>query len=63
MYLSVSSSFGGILCLSPLKCLRAVGYTLPLYKSVFEERFYLWPIPQSEIDKNNGGLIQNPDYK
>ena len=26
--------------------------TLPLYKSVFEKRFYLWPIPQSEIDKN-----------
>lgn len=37
--------------------------TLPLYKSVFEKRFYLWPIPQSEIDKNNGVLIQNPDYK
>ncbi|WP_374939031.1 RagB/SusD family nutrient uptake outer membrane protein [Parabacteroides merdae] len=34
-----------------------------MYKSVFEERFYLWPIPQSEIDKNNGGVIQNPDYK
>ena len=37
--------------------------TMPLYKPVFEERFYLWPIPQSEIDKNNGVLIQNPDYK
>lgn len=36
---------------------------LPLYKSVFEERFYLWPIPQSEIDKNQGILIQNPNYK
>lgn len=36
---------------------------LPLYKSVFEERFYLWPIPQSEIDKNHGILIQNPNYK
>lgn len=37
--------------------------TLPLYKSVFEDRFYLWPIPQSEIDKNNGVLVQNPNYK
>lgn len=37
--------------------------TLPLYKSVFEDRFYLWPIPQSEIDKNNGILVQNPNYK
>lgn len=36
---------------------------LPLYKSVFEDRFYLWPIPQSEIDKNKGVLVQNPDYK
>lgn len=36
---------------------------LALYKSVFEERFYHWPIPQSEIDKNNGVLIQNPNYK
>lgn len=37
--------------------------TLPLYKPVFESRFYQWPIPQSEIDKNNGVLIQNPNYK
>lgn len=37
--------------------------TLALYKSVFEDRFYLWPIPQSEIDKNNGILVQNPNYK
>jgi len=28
----------------------------------FEERFYLWPIPQSEIDKSDGTLTQNPDY-
>ncbi len=28
----------------------------------FEERFYLWPIPQTEIDKSQGVLEQNPDY-
>lgn len=32
------------------------------FKAKFEERFYLWPIPQSEIDKSNGILIQNSDY-
>lgn len=36
--------------------------TLPLYKPYFEERFYRWPLPQSEIDKSNGVLKQNPDY-
>jgi hypothetical protein len=28
----------------------------------WEDRFYRWPLPQSEIDKNNGTLEQNPDY-
>ncbi|WP_209329200.1 RagB/SusD family nutrient uptake outer membrane protein [Lunatimonas salinarum] len=28
----------------------------------FEERFYHWPLPQSEIDRSQGVLIQNPDY-
>ena len=28
----------------------------------FEERFYLWPIPQTEIDKSQGALEQNSDY-
>ena len=28
----------------------------------FEERFYRWPIPQSEIDKSQGILEQNQDY-
>src|SRR5690606_25295983 len=28
----------------------------------FEERFYLWPLPQTEIDKSQGVLEQNPDY-
>ncbi len=29
----------------------------------FEERFYHWPLPQTEIDKSNGVLVQNPDYQ
>lgn len=37
--------------------------SLPLYRSVFEDRFYLWPLPQNEIDKNRGILVQNPNYK
>ncbi|MEH6307527.1 RagB/SusD family nutrient uptake outer membrane protein [Olivibacter sp. CPCC 100613] len=28
----------------------------------FEERFYRWPLPQTEIDKSQGVLEQNPDY-
>lgn len=28
----------------------------------FEERFYNWPLPQTEIDKSQGQLEQNPDY-
>ena len=28
----------------------------------FEDKFYLWPIPESEIEKNQGKLEQNPDY-
>jgi hypothetical protein len=28
----------------------------------FEDKHYLWPLPQAEIDKANGVLIQNPDY-
>ncbi|WP_158797588.1 RagB/SusD family nutrient uptake outer membrane protein [Pedobacter sp. L105] len=29
----------------------------------FEDKFYKWPLPQTEIDKSGGVLIQNPDYK
>ncbi len=29
----------------------------------WEDKFYHWPIPQEEIDKNHGTLEQNPDYK
>lgn len=28
----------------------------------FEEKFYHWPLPQSEIDRSNGILVQNPNY-
>ena len=28
----------------------------------FEHKHYLWPLPQSEIDKNKGVLVQNPNY-
>jgi hypothetical protein len=28
----------------------------------WEDRFYHWPLPQSEIEKSNGILKQNPDY-
>jgi hypothetical protein len=28
----------------------------------FEKRNYHWPLPQSEVDKSNGILLQNPDY-
>lgn len=29
----------------------------------YEDRFMFWPIPQAEIDKANGILIQDPAYK
>lgn len=29
----------------------------------FEKKNYVWPIPQAEINKSKGILIQNPDYK
>ncbi|WPP49763.1 RagB/SusD family nutrient uptake outer membrane protein [Catalinimonas niigatensis] len=29
----------------------------------FEERFYHWPLPQTEIDKSQGELEQNPAYQ
>lgn len=41
--------------------LNAVKDAPVVYK--FEDKNYLWPIPQSEIDKNQGKLIQNPNYK
>ena len=32
------------------------------YQPRFEEKFYYWPLPQSEIDKAGGILVQNPNY-
>ena len=29
----------------------------------FEDKHYLWPLPQTEIDKAKGVLEQNPDYR
>ena len=36
----------------------------PMYgtKSVFKPEFYFWPLPQGEIDKSNGVLVQDPAY-
>jgi len=34
-----------------------------LFPLHFEDKFYLWPLPQTEIDKSGGVLVQNPDYK
>ncbi|MDM1296159.1 RagB/SusD family nutrient uptake outer membrane protein [Sphingobacterium sp. N143] len=41
--------------------LNAVQDAPVVYK--FEDKHYLWPLPQSEIDKNQGILVQNPNYK
>ena len=29
----------------------------------WQDKFYQWPLPQTEIDKSDGILIQNPNYK
>lgn len=36
----------------------------PLYTQVarYEDRFVFWPLPQAEIDKSNGILVQDPAY-
>ncbi len=41
----------------------AVDPAVPGYKKVFKTAFYNWPIPLSEIDKANGALTQDPNYK
>ena len=33
------------------------------FQPVFKPQFQFWPLPQSEIDKANGILVQNPLYK
>lgn len=41
----------------------AVDPALPTYVKVFHPAFYYWPLPQSEIDKAGGILVQDPNYK
>lgn len=36
---------------------------LPTYIKVFKPAFYYWPLPQGEIDKAGGVLVQDPNYK
>ena len=38
------------------------GITDGIVRRKFEHKHYLWPLPQSEIDKNKGVLVQNPNY-
>lgn len=50
-----------------LKRWRIAGEILPnitdgILTYSWEDRFYKWPLPQSEIDKSDGVLIQNSDY-
>ena len=33
-----------------------------LYTRYWNDRMYLFPIPQGEIDKAAGGLVQNPGW-
>lgn len=48
-----------------LKNVPAIVAKEPLYtvSAKFEDRFMFWPIPQVEIDKANGVLVQDPAYK
>lgn len=41
----------------------AVDPVFPTYIKVFKPAFYYWPIPQTEIDKAGGVLVQDPNYK
>jgi hypothetical protein len=38
-------------------------HALPAYISKYEDRFARWPLPQTEIEKSKGVLVQNADYK
>jgi hypothetical protein len=35
---------------------------IDLEKRVFLEKMYLYPIPQSEVIKSNGNIVQNPGW-
>lgn len=41
----------------------AIDPALPAYIKVFKPAFYYFPIPQAEIDKAGGVLVQDPNYK
>lgn len=41
----------------------AIDPALATYIKVFKPAFYYWPLPQAEIDKAGGVLIQDPNYK
>ena len=41
----------------------AVDPALPTYIKVFKPAFYYFPLPQTEIDKAGGVLVQDPNYK
>lgn len=41
----------------------AIDPALPAYIKVFEPAFYYFPLPQGEIDKAGGVLVQDPNYK
>lgn len=43
--------------------LNAVTQADGLLAYKFVDKFYLWPLPQPEIDMSKGVLIQNPDYQ
>ncbi len=48
-----------------LKNVPAIVAKEPFYSvaAKFEDRYMFWPLPQAEIDKANGILIQDPAYK
>lgn len=48
-----------------LKNVPAIVAKEPFYSvaAKFEDRYMFWPIPQAEIDKANGILVQDPAYK
>jgi len=46
----------------PVKTASGTTYnTINVRKRVFDQRMYLWPIPQSEVAKSTD-LMQNPGY-
>ena len=63
---------GKDLVAQPMKGMKVIkksdgtfGYTeveMPAYQKVFTDRMYLYPIPQSEMNKTTGELKQNPGW-